>query len=96
MFCPRCGAPTEVRDARLYCTATDMDFSEVVHNELLAFVSSPPAQSDRSEVRWGGNWHCPFDATRMQENHGRLTCPACGRSLPPRLLYSLIEFHVHP
>jgi hypothetical protein len=96
MFCPRCGAATEVRDSRLYCTGTDMDFSEVVAGELTSVVDSAPDPPTPSKVKWGGKWFCPADATRMHELGGIVECPNCRRSLPPRLLYGLIEFHVHP
>lgn len=96
MYCPRCGAPTEVRESRLYCTSTGMEFSEVVHRELDLVVDSPPQDEERSSVRWGGSWHCPADATVMDEREGRVSCPACDRSLPGRLIYGLSEFHVHP
>jgi len=32
----------------------------------------------------------------MHEANGQVTCPTCERSMPPRLLYGLVEFHVHP
>jgi len=73
-----------------------MDFSEVVAAELTAVAQEPPHDPEPSTVRWGGQWHCPADAEPMVEDAGRVTCPRCSRSLPPRLLYGLIEFHVHP
>lgn len=96
MYCPRCGAPTEVRESTLFCSSTGMDFSEVVHRELELVVASPPQDVARSSVRWGGSWHCPADATLMDEHEGRVSCHTCHRSLPGRLIYGLIEFHVHP
>lgn len=96
MYCPRCGSPTEVRASYLVCTATGMDFSQVVRRELAELVASKPTTSETSQVRWGGSWYCPADATPMNEVEGRVICPSCDRSLPPRLLYQLIEFHVHP
>jgi uncharacterized Zn finger protein (UPF0148 family) len=96
MFCPRCGAPTEVREGHLYCTATEMDFSQVARQELTAVAERPPVEPEPSSVRWGGSWRCPADASLMSEADGHVTCPTCDRSLTPRLLYDLIEFHVHP
>src|SRR5207244_3226699 len=61
MFCPRCAAPTQVRDGRLYCTATDMDFSMVVSKELTNLVANAPAAGVPSKVKWGGTWRCPAD-----------------------------------
>jgi hypothetical protein len=96
MFCAWCGASTEVRESRLVCIATGMDFSEMARRELVSVAESPPRDVGRSRVRWGCSWHCPADATLMNEAEGRVTCPTCGRSMPPRLLYGLIELHVHP
>jgi len=63
----------------------------------LAAVADNPAQEPQdSTVHWGGRWHCPADAEPMAEQDGRVTCPRCSRALPPRLLYDLIELHVHP
>jgi hypothetical protein len=31
----------------------------------------------------------------MRESQGRVSCPECDRYLSRRLLYQLIEFHVH-
>ncbi|MFF3510398.1 hypothetical protein [Streptomyces sp. NPDC002573] len=31
----------------------------------------------------------------MHEEQGRVSCPECERHLSRRLLYQLIEFHVH-
>ncbi len=96
MFCPWCGASTEIRDGYLYCSATGMEFSAVVHRELTAIAHSPPASAEPTEIRWGGGWRCPADSSLMVEADGRVICPTCKRTLPPRLLYGLIEFHVHP
>jgi hypothetical protein len=84
------------RGDRLYCEATGMDFSPIVADELAAVADQPPAEPERSQVQWGGRWRCPADAKPMVEQDGLVRCPRCGRSLPPRLLYGLIEFHDHP
>jgi uncharacterized Zn finger protein (UPF0148 family) len=96
MFCPWCGALTEVREGRLCSTATAMEFSEAARRGLAAVAETPAAEPQPSGVRWGGSWHCPADASLMIEVDGHVTCPTCDRSLPPRLLCSLVEFHVHP
>jgi hypothetical protein len=54
MFCPRCRAPTEVREGYLYCTATATDFSQVARQELTAVAESLPVEPEPSNVRWGG------------------------------------------
>lgn len=79
----------------LYCTATKMDFSQVVGEELMELVANPPTPPTAAHVKWGGSWHCPADGTPMREIDGAVTCDACERSLPPRLLYGLVEFHIH-
>lgn len=73
-----------------------MDFSLVAQQELTAVAEGPPTQSEPSRTQWGGHWHCPADGESMIEAEGRVVCPACLRQLPPRLIYGLIEFHVHP
>lgn len=73
-----------------------MEFSEVAHRELASLVDAPPIDLQPSSVRWGGSWHCPADATLMDEAKGVVRCAACGRSLAPKLIYRLVEFHVHP
>ena len=94
VYCPWCGARTEVRESLLVCAATGMDFSGVVRRELKLVAASPPLAAKRSDVRWGGSWYCPADATLMEEAEGRVSCPTCARTMPPRLLYGLVEFHV--
>lgn len=84
-----------MRDGRLYCTATDMDFSIVLSKELTNLVANAPAAGVPSKVKWGGTWRCPADGTYMTEVDGIVACQACKRSLPPRLLYGLVEFHNH-
>lgn len=45
---------------------------------------------------WGGTWFCPGDGTRMVEEAGVVSCPACERPMN-QFLYALIEFHgPHP
>ncbi len=95
VFCPRCGAVTELREDTRYCTRTGMDFSKVVGDELVRLVTDPPASVDRSDIKWGGRWNCPADGTRMSEADGRVTCGGCGRCLTRSLMYQLIELHVH-
>jgi hypothetical protein len=54
MFCPRCGSLTEVREDRLYCLASGMDFSPVVRQELTTVAESPRTEVDAVSIRWGG------------------------------------------
>jgi uncharacterized Zn finger protein (UPF0148 family) len=96
VFCPRCGSTTSESDGRLICDGSGMDFSLAVRDALTEVVVRPAEAGDASKVRWGGTWHCPADATRMIEADGRVTCPSCKRALPPRVIYQLIELHVHP
>lgn len=83
-------------NGHLVCSASAMDFSEVLAAELKALVSDPPRTPVNSEVRWGGPYYCPADGATMAEANGIVMCPTCGRSLTPRMIYQLIEFHVHP
>jgi hypothetical protein len=78
------------------CNVGAMELSRAVHEALRAVVDREPAADPApSSIRRGGEWHCPADGSRMHESQGHLVCPACGRHLPPPVLYQLIEFHVH-
>jgi hypothetical protein len=72
-----------------------MALSLSVQRDLVEWVDvgfdPPPSAS----FRWGGIWYCPADGHRVRESDGRVCCPACGRCLTSRLLYELIEFHMH-
>lgn len=72
-----------------------MELSELVTQGLTAWVAGDNAQESPRPIRWGGIWFCPADGNRMDEAEGLITCRKCGRHLPPRLLYQLIEFHRH-
>jgi hypothetical protein len=92
-----CGAPTEVRDSRLYCTATGADFSVAAHRDLTSIVESGPSDGEPTAVRWGGMpWYCPADGTAMTYAGGVMGCGTCARVLPERLLYVLLESNFHP
>jgi hypothetical protein len=72
-----------------------MELSQVVASELAEIVRAEPAEPKASTVLWGGEWHCPADGRRMIETDGQVVCPACARNLPPKVLYQMIELHVH-
>lgn len=96
VFCPRCGSPTERLDGGLTCAATRTVFSEWVESELHRYVETTTTDVPAAHIKWGGGWFCPADATVMEEAHGRVSCPACARTMTGRLLYNVIEFHDHP
>jgi hypothetical protein len=98
MFCPCCGSPIDERGDALICLRTGVDFSVNVSKELRAFVDSPPSETSFpvKQSRWGGNWWCPADGTRLSEHDGVVDCARCTRLLPGRVLYQLIEFNWHP
>lgn len=95
IFCPCCGSPTELSDSWLTCSATRTEFSTSVASELHRYVETPPQAVPAVSFRWGGSWFCSADATAMVETDGRVSCLACGRTMPNMLLYSIIKFHVH-
>jgi hypothetical protein len=72
-----------------------MELSQVAHTALRAVADSDPVAATESSVRWGGEWYCPADGSRMHESRGQVHCPACGRHLTGSILYQLIEFHTH-
>jgi hypothetical protein len=85
----------EQRDGEVTCLAGDMGLSIVMLEELSEIVAADPTLSEPSPLRWGGKWHCPADGSLMREQDGRVGCAECGRYLPSRVLYQLIEFHPH-
>ena len=97
MHCPFCGELGEDRDGVFVCTATSADLSPVASAELHAIAENDPDRAPKTALtRWGGTWHCPGDGEPMTETAGHMVCASCGRSLPGRLLYQLIEFNWHP
>jgi hypothetical protein len=98
MQCPWCGGEMTERDGTFVCSATGLDMSRKASEELRDVVASVPDRSvaEPGTIRWGGSWHCPADGALMIEAEGVVKCPDCRRALPGRLLYHLIEFHVHP
>jgi hypothetical protein len=74
-----------------------MELSELARLHLLAWLrgGDAPIRVRRSSSRVGGRWHCPADGCRLREDTGTLSCPRCGRHLPPRLVYQLVEFNWH-
>lgn len=96
MYCPRCGSAAPIRDGYLVCRASGMDFSAEMTALLIAIADKAPALPSASSVNWGGSWHCPLDGVGMVWAEGLPLCPSCSRTLPPDVLYSLIEFHWHP
>jgi hypothetical protein len=82
-------------DGRLYCVPGGMDLAPAMQAQLEQIAASEPSVPDLSSTRWGGEWHCPADGSRMAEEAGRVGCPTCGRYLPPAALYGLIEHHQH-
>jgi hypothetical protein len=97
MYCPRCGAPTEVRDSWLTCTATGADFSVQAYRDLTSMVETEPTEDKRSAGHGGSMpWFCPADGSRLEYVSGTVTCGVCARVLPQRLRYALLEFNFHP
>jgi hypothetical protein len=82
-------------DGVLTCRKGGMELSQVIQRELEDIVLSPPRPGEPKAIRWGGRWHCPADGERMVEHDGIIRCPTCKRCLPGRVIYGLVEFHVH-
>lgn len=95
LHCPRCGDRLEPLRDEIMCRRGDMELSRVLRLGLEEVVEVPAGRPDASAIRWGGAWHCPADGEAMVEEDGVIQCVACGRFLPGRLLYQLIEFHSH-
>lgn len=79
----------------LHCRPGDMGTSALVERQLRAWAEGQDETVRPFPFRVGGRWHCLTDGTRMREADGVITCPACDRSLPNRLVYLLVEFHQH-
>jgi len=95
VHCPRCGRRMAEGPLTSVCGYGVMELSQVAHRALRAVADSDPVAATESSVRWGGEWYCPADGSRMHESRGQVRCPACGRHLTGSILYQLIEFHTH-
>jgi hypothetical protein len=73
-----------------------MDFSKSVRDQLVQFESGVPSFVAPAAHRWGGTWYCPVDGSHMAQVEGAVRCRRCRCVMSGRLLYELIEFHVHP
>jgi hypothetical protein len=72
-----------------------MQLSDLMTQQLEAWVTADPTPESPRAIRWGGVWHCPADGSRMNESDGVISCDTCGRHLPPRFIFPLVEFHQH-
>lgn len=95
LYCPRCGVAMDVVSGQVSCRSGDMDLSEAMTLALNELVALGPVMTRRSNVLWGGEWHCPADGTRMSEIDGFVSCTECARVLPGSVVYQLIELHAH-
>ena len=77
------------------CRRGDMWLSQVMRTELEAIVHEPAGRQEATTHLWGGRWYCPADGEPMVKEDGVVQCAACGRWLPGRVLYGLIELHPH-
>jgi hypothetical protein len=97
IYCPRCGdALSMTASGYMTCPASGMQLSNAMVGLLGELVAAKPTTPPAGTIKIGGRWHCPADAQRMFEDHGRIGCPMCGRYLTPKIWYGLIEYHVHP
>ena len=88
---------TEV-DGWMTCVAGGMGLSDAMVRMLSAYCDHEPlAEETRStHTRWGGQWHCPLDGSKMSATDSLLPmCLECGRILPSNVIYQLIEVHDH-
>jgi hypothetical protein len=89
----------EIHATRLVCSATGADLSPRVRAQLEEIVdgtATPTVECRRDQqLKWGVRWFCPFDARSLTEVDGVLECDACGRAIPGRLVYEIVEFNPH-
>jgi hypothetical protein len=89
----------DIRGASVVCSATDADLSSRVRAQLDEIVNDtgvPTVNRRRDQwFKWGVQWFCPFDAQPLTEVDGVLECDACGRVIPGRLVYEIVEFNPH-
>ena len=88
----------EDRGGELTCPTTGNGISRHVRSELEAIVSGTTPEVARrpdQSFKWGVDWVCPADAEPMREVDGVLECSRCGRVIPGRLIYELVELNPH-
>lgn len=97
VHCPRCGDVLGPMAGTLGCARDQMELSAVAEAALISIAMSEPVSPERppGAFRVGGVWHCPADGQRMVETSGGIRCPTCTRSLPPGVVYQLVEVHFH-
>jgi hypothetical protein len=73
-----------------------MGLSVVLARALEQVCNEPPQPEHGAPVNLGGTYYCPSDASEMVTRTGQLPeCSECGRVLPWRVVYDLIEKHPH-
>ena len=88
----------EVREGALTCTESGSPLSVRATADLEAIVAGtaePAEPRPEHALRWGVNWFCPADAEPLREVEGTLKCDSCGRVVPGKLVYQLVEFNPH-
>ena len=87
----------EERSGTLYCPDGGMELSPKMREFLTqTFLTRERNWEVRpAGFRWGGQWFCPADGQRMEEQEGVVQCPGCSQVFPGPLLHQLIELHAH-
>lgn len=101
VHCPRCGDVLYTRpdpNWTLECRKGAMGLSDKGTEWIKDYCerTADPAADRTTTVSWGGRWFCPVDGMRMDTSPTELPrCAWCSRVMDGRLVYHLIEMHVH-
>lgn len=92
MYCPKCGRVMTCNEGMLTCEKGNMPLSR--HFQRLLQENYPVQQTKTSDVTGAvaSRVYCPGCGIPLDKDHA---CPSCGKALPFKLFYQLIELHPH-
>lgn len=96
MYCPKCGKELVSTKSGWLCENGNMYLSKHLAERLnRCFILKSESPKDlKFSFIIGGNWFCPYDATKMIEESGYVKCLECKISLN-EFIHHLVELHPH-
>jgi len=85
----------EPGDEAWLCRRGDMELSKYLDQLIAAWIADDGTLGPGAIAFWGDSWYCPADGSRMGDSAGLVGCPTCGRHLPSRVMYMLVEHQAH-